>query len=134
MEKYEYQWGSVQYRVAYETYQQIMYNLIINKMPFDKAIDFLHAKVSFTDILEPRYLDSEFELDKNESKDLWTVSKYHAEQNFKNLEIIVKDAPGFGPRLNQLAQAHNYRTCICCALLKHYGFIKNDKVFSGFDT
>jgi len=68
------------------------------------------------------------------SFDLWSAAPFVADYCFEDLDREAPIAPGIGPIYNKLAQSENFETGLCCAILKEFGFVKDDECFSGFDT
>lgn len=84
--------------------------------------------------------DDLFFIGRNASSDLWHTAPHVAESYFIGLEM--KNMPDCdnqtglerGPVGNLCAQSDNVKTGLCCALLKDYGLVKNERSFRGFDT
>lgn len=68
------------------------------------------------------------------SWDLWGAAPYVAWAFGLTIDGEIQTENVAGPIFNQMAQSDNAMTGIHCALLMHYGIVKEEDSFNGFDT
>lgn len=130
---------------------------------FDRMRDFDEVKEIFIEYFNEQYKDADhhreeewkkatiesvmctvncdeiFDITNDKAWDLWGATKRIIKICFENFK--VKNVPNSfpnslvsGPIGNQEVQSGNIYTGLCCALLKDYGLVKDERAFWDFDT